>query len=423
VALQSLLILLDYTAESALVYILVRELSQAPDKTDVWVTSATLLRIGLALLGLGGYFVFVHFARYPAEVRTAADFASLLLLVNAFRTPVAIFRAKLLMHYELFINLTTRLLEVLMVIGLIFYGGKLVHFFLARVASATLYTVLAWVLARSFFKPRFSLNLGSIWYLLLQSLPVGVVGLLLLVQFRVDILMVSFLCGPSAAGLYGAIAQLPEYSLHVSEILITTAFPVLSQFHAKSARADFQLFYQRTLNILMIVIIPVAMVVTLMPEETVRLIFGSKFIQAAPALQILIWVLVLLYFNALSGAAIVAINRQKSLVWIEVIDVVVYLTLNSLLIPRWNYMGAAVARVLPAMIGSFIMYRLVQRYVGVTLQKGTLMKIVLCSGLMAGGTLFLSRFNPALALMAGGILYLILLRFTCGVRVLKMDLG
>jgi len=405
VSLFSLLTLADFTLEAALLRITVREISEAPKETDSWVSAATLLRLGAGMLGVGGTFLFMRLAGYPAEVRTAGLVGSFLLLINAFRTPVAVFRANLQMQWELAVTLISRIVEPALVLWFALTGRGLVYFFLARVISCVCYAAVAWWVAHSRFGLRFHLDRAAIRRIATKATPLGIESLLVMIQLKGDILLVSLLAGPVSGGLYGVVAQLAEFSLLAPDIVLSPVFPVLTRSYVNAAHQNFQQLYQRTFDLFMIFVIPSAVAVTLFPELAIRLLFGPKYLPAAPVLRVLVWVIVLMYSAGLTGTAAIAINRQKALARVQVANVLVYLAINLTLIPRWNYWAAVLARLVAVLMGSFLSYRIVRRAAGYSLHSQTLQLVLISGAAMAVAVLLLSHLGAAAALVAGTLVY------------------
>lgn len=405
IALFSLVTLVDFTLENALVRIAVREIAEDPEHTAEWVTAATIWRLAFGGIGIGGALIFVHFARYPREVYQAAIVASMLLIINAFRTPIAIFRANLQMQWELAVTFTSRLIEPLLVIAFALTKKGLVYYFLARIISSLLYSLTAWLVARRRFDMRFTPKIDALRRIGIKAFPLGVESLLVMIQLKGDILMVTFFSGPVAGGLYGAVAQLAEFSLLLPDAVLTPVFPLLTRSFARSAHADFQKLYQRSFDLFMAIVIPAAVAVTLFPDFVVRLLFGAKYVAAAPVLQWLVWIIVLMYFAGLTGTAIIAINQQKSLAHVQILNVAVYLGLNLLLIPRWSYTGAVITRLIAVMMGAVLTYAVVRMRAGYSLRPNLLSLLVLSALAMAAASRLLGYLGTLPALLVGLLVY------------------
>ena len=86
--------------------------------------------------------------------------------------------------------------------------------------------------------------------------------------------------------------------------------------------------------------IPIGVAITLLSNHLIILIFGNAFIESAPALQILIWATVFTFGNAAFVQLFQSTNKQILLTKITFIGMIVNITLNFILIPKFSYIAA-----------------------------------------------------------------------------------
>lgn len=408
VSILAFLLLIDFAADLTLLDITVREISEKPSETGVCVTAATILRLALVVLGLVTYAVYIYCDPHQLspELLSAAWLAALILPAGVLRMPLVVFRARLAMHYELAITLLTRLVNLLVVLAVIYFQGQLLHFFLAVIASRTLLGILSWVLAVAAFQLRPAFSLKVVKHLFLESIPMALSGLLVAVQLKVDVLLVIAISGSLAGGVYAVVAQLPDYFLYLPVIISTPLLPLLSQLYAAGEHENFQRYYQKLFDTLMIFIIPVIVVVLSMPELLIKLLFGPAYGAASQVLPFLIFSIAFMWFSHATAIAAVATKLQRNFIWIQAICVTAYLGLNLLLIPRWSAQGAATARLAGTVIAPFLTYYVIKRQTGFGLQFNTLFGILFAALMMTAAVLLMIRFNPAAAVLCGVVLYL-----------------
>src|ERR1035441_8481615 len=109
--------------------------------------------------------------------------------------------------------------------------------------------------------------------------------------------MLSRLSGAAAAGFYGAVAQLPEYSLYLPVIITTPVLPMMARAFAESAKERFQELYGNMLTAVVSVVIPVAVMAIVMPTATVTLLFGPQYASVSRVLPLLALSIVALWVD------------------------------------------------------------------------------------------------------------------------------
>jgi O-antigen/teichoic acid export membrane protein len=406
-SLLAFLNLIDLAADMTLMDITVREISKDPEKTGTWLATSTALRLILAGVGFLAYLAYVYhgrIARTP-ELLTAAWIASLILPVGALRMPLAVFRAQMKMHFELGVILVTRLVNLALFFSLMHYHGQLYQFFLATFLSRILLAILVWVAVLWWLRVHISFGLDKFRTLIRESLPMGLSGVFVAVQLKADILMVASISGAAAAGLYGVVAQLPEYSLLIPSIITTPLLPILSTSFGAALRERFQQVYQNVFDGVMTVVMPIAVVAVVMPLETVTFLFGGRFADAANVLPLLVLSIVFMWFSHAVAIAAVAAGLQRSFIWIQSICVAAYLLLNWILIPLWGFWGAATARLIGTIIAPFLTYYVMKNRMGFILETRALRRTIFAGLVMTGAVMLFSRYPLLFAGAVGALVY------------------
>jgi len=402
-ALLAFLNLVDLAADMMVMDVSVREMARDPDRAGGWLGAATLLRFGIALIGMAGFFVY---ARSTGRLSAAAWIAVLILPFGALRTPLALFRSRMKMQYELAVVLLTRLVNVVLFVWLIYTRRPMIYFFWATVTSRFILALLCWAAVAVVFRVSFSGVMASFKRLFWESLPMGLSGLFVAIQFRGDILMLTSMKGAATAGLYGVVAQLPEYSLYIPVIISTPILPMLTSSLAASKHERFESLYSTMFNSVVTLVIPLIVVILLMPREAVTFLFGADYAAAASVLPILILSVVSLWISHVIAITAVAAGRQSSFVWIQSICLATYLLLNWILIPYWGAAGAAVVRLVTTIIAPVLAYFVVKQRTGVGLRIADIRQSLFAGAWMAAAVFLSSRLPIVLAGAIGGIVYL-----------------
>lgn len=352
--------LVDVASDMTVMDITVREMSQEPERMGSWLSACTILRMALAVVGLAAFAVYVLLAHYSGQLLRTIWIAALILPAGALRTPLTLFRATMKMQYELGIVLTTRALNLLLFVWLIRRQGTMSEFFMATSASRILLALLCWAAVPSLIKFRVSRLGETLRRLFRESIPMALSGGFVAVQFKADILMLSRLSGAAAAGFYGAVAQLPEYSLYLPVIITTPVLPMMARAFAESAKERFQELYGNMLTAVVSVVIPVAVMAIVMPTATVTLLFGPQYASVSRVLPLLALSIVALWVSHATAIAAVAVGLQSHFVRIQLICVATYVVMDWLLIPRAGVMAAGAVRLLTTIIAPLLTYRLVK---------------------------------------------------------------
>jgi O-antigen/teichoic acid export membrane protein len=176
--------------------------------------------------------------------------------------------------------------------------------------------------------------------LLREGLPLGVAGVLVISYARIDQVLVYGLAGSKDAGLYGAVYNVLDSSHFVPISILATLAPIIAaSWPADRAR---MLRTMRLAGELMALASFGALAfASVASTPLVRLIFGPRFVSAAPALPVLAGAFVLICFGYLNGNLLAVLGLQRQLLIISLAALAVNVVGNLILIPPFGFIGAA----------------------------------------------------------------------------------
>jgi O-antigen/teichoic acid export membrane protein len=190
--------------------------------------------------------------------------------------------------------------------------------------------------------PRRSLGVPSARALLLESLPSGVNVILSTVLFRVDTLILAMVKGTVAVGLYGAAYRLLESTLVLSYAVAVAMLPTLSRLSRSSAPTLAEA-YGSAAKVIATTLLPIGFAFALFAEPLLETLYGAEYAPAITALRLLGGAAALYGVSHLGLYVLIAQGRQRTIPWITAGVVVLNLSLNLLLIPRFSIDAAAFA--------------------------------------------------------------------------------
>ena len=182
--------------------------------------------------------------------------------------------------------------------------------------------------------------------LLFFSVPLLAVSMLQMITTWTDTLMLGYFKTPDVVGLYNA--ALPLANL-ISIVLLSVNFlfvPIISSLYAKNLMTEMKRSYAILTKWIFLVTVPIFFVLFLFPDVVLNLLFGSRYIGAAIALQILSLGFFVHVFLGANGGMLTVRGKTKFLMWSFLIGAIINITLNAVLIPPLGIMGAAIASAL-----------------------------------------------------------------------------
>jgi O-antigen/teichoic acid export membrane protein len=240
--------------------------------------------------------------------------------------------------------------------------------------------------------------------------------------WRIDILMLSKLAPVADLGYYGAAYRLFEIAAVVPQSLCLSIYPQVATA-IMSDKAQLGALGRNAMRYLMATSLPAAIFLTLLPHPVLGLLYGTQFDAAAPTLSALIWTLLPYSVVRYHAYVLVAANRQRVDLILNIAMSAVNIVFNLILIPLYSHFGAACATLLSLCMLCALQYQYLRRRLPGYAAWPSVPPVVLiatavvgvCAWLLRGSSIWIAvALAPALyviALLYGGFFTSTELRF------------
>jgi len=351
-----LAILLGTITELGLYTPLVREVAADRSKAPKIISNVLVIRLILLCIT---FLIIVVLSRfmYSGDIAPLIYILGISEILNALTQLCRrVFRAFERMGFEALGIILERIIVFALGIGVLIRGYGIISFSIVVLTASVLNLVLTFsIMVWKFSRPslRF-LDVKLCGHLLKQALPFALAGALSTIYFRIDGLMLKHIMGPvgnTAAGWYGTAYNLVMVMTIIPGAFMGSVFPVMSRMLQSSAAAmDF--LYTKSLKLMFIIALPIAVGVTFLADKMVSIIYSAE--RFAPQdqqalsqiLEILIWAGALIFINFVLITVFRAANKRRAFSVMMAVSVSVNIGANLLLIPRYGHLGAAASMII-----------------------------------------------------------------------------
>ncbi len=185
----------------------------------------------------------------------------------------------------------------------------------------------------------------GVWLKLLKaSFPFGVIGFALGLSYKFDTLLLNIYRGDAETGFYNAAYNLVFSAVLISNVLNTALYPSLSR-QSVNDPSNLHKSYQRAMRYLMVASLPIAIGIWALAGKIVPFIFTEGYTPAIPALQIVIWVVPLMFASEFLGYVVLISGMESRAARAVLISTGVNIIINLILVPRYGLLAAAVMTV------------------------------------------------------------------------------
>ena len=350
-------------AATAVGILLTRDVSRWPRHTHQLLTSAIVLCFAVCFVATGVMSQLSSLFGYSGDTADALLVASIALFpASVCLCCEAVFVARERAEFVTAGVATESLLRIGVSVWLLFQGYGLVVLIWAMVA-VRFALVLAYMvglrqvnaLGWSFDRRR-SLRFASRWRVFAAE------NWLASIYTNLDMIVLSWLSGEAAAGIYSAAGKVVRLGAVVAKSYTTAVFPVMSRLYLES-RESFSQLYRHTISVMCAVALPAIAIVTVVPERVIGLLFSEEYLGAAAVLQVLIWVLLVEFLNPFLSHALFAQGRQDRSMRVAGISLAVNSVATYLLVIRYGAVGAALGTVIGGIVATccYLLYTMPKR--------------------------------------------------------------
>ena len=234
--------------------------------------------------------------------------------------------------------------------GLGYYG-----LIIAALVGIVILTYTCWVGVRDLGVRPLKPNFAEWPALIKASIPFGIVTFALGLSYKFDTVLLSVTRSNAEVAWYNVAYNLIFSCAMLSNVVNTALYPSLSRQSVAGAHA-LPAIYERTLRYLMVLAIPLALGIFILSPDLIPLLFKAENRNAAPALQVLIWVVPFMYASEFLGYVVLIAGQEKKVARSVVISTLFNVAVNLIVVPRYGYMAAAVMTVLTEaiLVGQYV---------------------------------------------------------------------
>jgi O-antigen/teichoic acid export membrane protein len=336
--------------------LVVREIVQKPDKRRVILGST----LGLKFIGMAVGYLFLITYAIVFEGLSNIEFAVLVvagaaLLFRPFDIVDFWFEAFVQARYVTIARLTglvfssaIKLLFVFLGLNVVYLvGANLIGVITVAFALVVIYKLKAnlkiqeWIFSWNKAKELFRQG----WIIYLSSICA-------VIYLKVDLVMLRWLLGPESVGVYSVAAQLSETWYFVSTAIVASFFPKLIKLKEENPNL-FKIRLQQLFDLLFIIALGVAILMSLLSKWIIILFFGVNYIESAAVLVIHIWGALFIFMRAAFSKWILIENALVFSLITQGSGALLNIALNYFLIPSYGVQGAAYATLISYSFASF----------------------------------------------------------------------
>jgi O-antigen/teichoic acid export membrane protein len=340
----SFVLLIGFPLEFGFNQQLTRDVAVDPGKALRYFSNTLLIKITLWFVLYGLIMLICWLLGYSTEERILVGIVGITLLSTSIaNTFAALHYAFERVLYPAFGTILEKGLSALIGIILLRHGAGVQAMALVLLGGSLINATWQGIWFFRLVGSRLSVDLTLIRELIRTSLPFLIYGVLGVIYYRLDTVLLSLFTNTAVVGWYGAAYRLFDTMVFLPNLVIAAImFPIFSKL-STSSETSLKLAIEKSMNFLLFCGIPIAgAMIAAAPNIIGFLYHRAEFIPSVRVLQALAPGLIFLYLNSVLGATIMSTKQERKMTIMAAAALVFNLGFNLFMIPLFAQNGAAI---------------------------------------------------------------------------------
>ncbi len=183
-------------------------------------------------------------------------------------------------------------------------------------------------------------NLSEIKNIIVGSLPYGILGILGLLYFRIDTLMLAYLRGNYETGIYAVGYKFLETIIFIPGSFASALFPVLAKLHDQDPH-KIKTLYIKSLKLMGLIALPICLGYIFILPIIIKLLLPN-YLLSIDVVKIITLSIPFIFLSTPGVQVMLSTDKYlKQVIWFSFIVVAFNIILNFIFIPKYGYLAAA----------------------------------------------------------------------------------
>ena len=321
------------------------------------------LRFYLALVTFVLTIILALLFRYPTNILVPIILISFVIFANMISGTYLILTS--IKQKSYLASIVSMIFQIFLVVFLILgvlITKKLLSVFVITFILYNLYALANFILVR---KEVGSLSLRinlKQWSLIIKkSFIFLVISLLAGFYSKVDVLILNFIKGKEAVGIYSAGYRFLDALMFVVTSYSVSSMPMFSKFAKEKKEIIFRNKIKKDVVLVFTIGLLIALGFYWFGPIILPLFFKTAYFQSIQVLRIIIFALPLILLTSVFLNSIYALNKTKTVVYVFLFQLIFNILLNILLIPKYSFFGSAYITLTCELINTVIYFIILKK--------------------------------------------------------------
>ncbi|PIR93111.1 hypothetical protein COT99_02555 [Candidatus Falkowbacteria bacterium CG10_big_fil_rev_8_21_14_0_10_43_10] len=318
---------------------------------------------------------------------------------------IGFYQQKLLMGRASVSEVASRIIMIAAVWAAVYYNTGLTGIIVATVATSLSQLLINYLLSLKLIALRFAFD-KNIWREIIKlSWPMAVTITLNLIYLKTDTIVLSIVRPQAEVGLYGAAYRVIDVLITLPFILSGIVMPQLTAAWFSKDKEKFKQFIQYSFDVLSVIALPLIAGAQFVGKPLMVFVAGPEFAESGRILQLLIIACGAIYFGSIFSHVIVAIEKQRQIIWAYVFTSITAFIGYIIFIPRYSYFGAAGMTIYSEVLITVLIFITYYKYIRFIPKLKTFLKSLLACLIMSLFLYFTRNINVMASILLAVLIY------------------
>lgn len=325
---------------------LIREVAREIKNTARYLGNIIIFKL---LSGVIIYFIMmaaIFLLGKPMEIRWMVYLAGIMIIINNINgTLYSAIRGYQNLKYESIGIIIGQLIVFLVGLMVIFLKLPTVYLFVPLILSEIVIFFYLTVMADRKYqlKPEFIIDIPLIKHIIKKSFNFFWASFFGSVFGYIDIILLSLLSGDKAVGYYSAAQKIPNALRIFPVAFAASIYPTICYYFSKQQKEEIVKIVEKTLGYILLIVTPIVVSVFILARQIANIVYGVKFTASSAPLKIIIFGMFFAFLDYIFVSVLNASSKEKINARNRSIAMVAIILFDLLLIPLYQYQGAAMA--------------------------------------------------------------------------------
>ena len=393
-----------------------RDIGRETERASHYYSHICSTKIIFTLIAMVGVLVNVYILHYSSLKTFAVLIVSFSVFLFSFISFFSsFFRAFQRAEYEAYLRILLRMGNLILGLAALYLGTGLLGLAFSQTIVAVIAVFLGlYYLKKNFMSISIKWNYAEAKDLVIRSSPFILLSILVLLYVSIGTLMLNIFKGDYDTGIYAAAGKLIQVMVFFPTAMTSAFLPIMSKLSAERDKNDqFVRIYNYAFKYLFMIGVAIATGFSVLSEPISIFLYGEEFVKSASPLMIMSWAMVFSFLNFIMVNTIIALGKEKLLLYVSAGGVVLNVMFNLWAIPKYGYDGAAASTLITETSVFFAHYIIIRPFLGTQFKPYRLILKPIGAAVATSIVVFLtnSHIHLLFSIAIGAIVFISMLYF------------